>query len=268
MLLNGHPSNFDAAIVLIGGGGSAPDTHQAALMARFINQAGGPDAPILILTTATGSPEWQRQRTGDFLRGLGARNLHAPLIRTRAEAEDPANADLITAARGIYLTGGDQSKYSRILSGTATGAALRHAFERGTRVIGGTSAGAHVMGQVMIAGSFDTIMRRRGSVLLREGFGLLSDFVVIDSHFSRRRRVPRMLTTLGKHPHLLGIGLDEDTGLVINADGVAEILGAGLVHFFSRTPKTFRHWAVGHGARFDLTRRNLLSEPMLNCGDD
>src|SRR5579859_7386888 len=131
MLLNGHPSNLDAAIVLIGGGGSAPDTHQAALMVRFIDQAGGPDAPILILTTATGSPERQRQRTGDFLRGLGARNLYVPLIRTRAEADDATNAHLIKAARGIYLTGGDQSRYIRILSGTATGVALRHAFERG-----------------------------------------------------------------------------------------------------------------------------------------
>ncbi len=258
MLLDGLASHPGASVLMIGGGGAAPERHTADLLSRFIGLAGGSQAPILILTTATGNPERQRQRTGSFLEALGAQNLCAPLIRTRAEADDPQNVEYLRQARGIYLTGGDQSKYTRILEGTACGAALQNAFENGTSVIGGTSAGAHVMGQVMIAGSYDWVMQQRGQVIIKAGLGLLSDQVVVDSHFSQRRRVPRLLAVLDRYPHLLGIGLDEDTGLIVDQQGVGEVIGAGLVYFFSKRNGRIDSWTLAEGAAFDLVQRRKI----------
>lgn len=255
MLLNGRARPQGVSALLIGGGGSAPEEHTRRLFSRFIDLAGGAQAPIVILTTATGNPERQRQRTGGFMRHLGAQNVHAPLIRTRDEADDPLNADLLRNAQGIYLTGGDQSKYTRVLEGTACGDALQAAFEGGSAVVGGTSAGSHVMGRVMIAGSYDWIMQQRGRVLVKRGLGLLSDQVVIDSHFSQRRRVPRMLSVLERYPHLLGIGLDEDTGLSVDQRGVGEVIGAGLVYFFTRQGDDIRLCTLAEGGRFDLVQR-------------
>lgn len=262
MLFDGRASHPGAFVLMIGGGGAAPERHTADLLSRFIRLAGGSQAPILILTTATGSPERQRQRTSSFLETLGAQNLCAPLIRTRAEADDPANVNALNNARGIYLTGGDQSKYTRILEGTACGDALRSALANGTAVIGGTSAGAHVMGQVMIAGSYDWVMQQRGQVILKAGLGLLSDQVVVDSHFSQRRRVPRLLSTLDRHPQLLGIGLDEDTGLVVDAQGVGEVIGAGLVYFFSKQNGQIKSWSLAEGSAFDLLHRRRILNKM------
>ncbi len=258
MLLNGLTSRESASALLIGGGGTAPEVHTERLLGRFIQLAGGIHAPIVVLTTATSTPERQRQRTGSFMQSLGAQNIHAPLIRTRIEADDLDHAELLRTARGIYLTGGDQSKYTRILSGTACGDALQAALEGGASVVGGTSAGAHVMGRVMIAGSYDWIMQRRGRVLVRHGLGLLSDRVVVDSHFSQRRRIPRMLSVLEHFPNLLGIGLDEDTGLVVDQSGIGEVIGAGLVYFFSRRRGTLRLNTLAEGGQFDLLRRERV----------
>lgn len=263
MLSNAHVLHripqHNTSILMIGGGGQAPESHTIDLFNRFIKAAGGVDALIIVLTIATSSPERQRKNTCGLLEQLGATRLAAPLIRTRDEANDPANAALIREARGIYLTGGDQSRYPAILNDTACGDALRDALHTNAVCIGGTSAGAHVMGHVMIAGSYDWIMQKRGQVILRDGLGLLSDGIVTDSHFSQRRRLPRLLSALQAFPHLLGIGLDEDTGLLVNADGVGEVVGAGLVYFFNynvtHNGGRVEQWGLGEGSTFDLIRR-------------
>ncbi len=243
------------AFVLVGGGGAAPESYLAGIFQRFIALAGGPDAPLAVLTCATRYPEHQASRTGSFFIEQGANEVLAPLIRNRAEADDPANAAQIRAARGIYLTGGDQSKYLNILNGTCCGEALLSAFREDAAVLGGTSAGAMVMGDVMIAASYDWVMQRRGVPLVRQGFGLLGTGVVVDTHFSQRRRIPRLMHVVRTLPGILGIGLDEDTALVIGADGQGEVMGAGCAYVFRSQNGRLQQQAVRAGARLDLAGR-------------
>jgi len=248
------------AFVLVGGGGAASETYLADIFQRFIALAGGSDAPLAVLTCATRYPEQQASRTGGFFREQGANGVLTPLIRNRAEADDPANAAQIRAARGIYLTGGDQSKYLNILSGTRCGDALGCAFHEGTAVLGGTSAGAMVVGDVMIAASYDWVMQRRGVPLVRQGFGLLGTGVVLDTHFSQRRRIPRLMHVVRTLPGILGIGLDEDTALMIGADGQGEVLGAGCVYIFRSQNGRLKQQAVRAGGRLDLAGRRATQD--------
>jgi cyanophycinase len=252
MHINSDLTQSAGSMILIGGGGAGPESHLARIFSRLITLAGGPDAPIVILTCATSTPERQAHRTSSFLAEQGAREIFAPMIRSRADADDPATAALISEARAIYLTGGDQSKYLRILSGTRSGEALRTAYQHGTNVIGGTSAGAVVMSDVMIAASYDWVMAERGIPCVRHGFGLLGDGVVIDSHFSQRRRIPRLVTVIETLPGVLGIGLDEDTALIVGPDGVAEVIGFSRVYFFQKQGKRVRYTTATDGDRVDL----------------
>lgn len=249
----------NGAMVLIGGGGAGPENHLAAIFTRFIALAGGTSQPMVILTCATGNPQRQAARTAEFLSRQGATHLLTPLISTRAEADDPVNADLLRSAKAIYLTGGDQSKYLRVLNGTLCGEALRTAWESGCSVIGGTSAGAVVMGDVMIATSYDWIMRRRGVPLVRHGFGLLGRGVLVDSHFGQRRRIPRMLNVVRRLPGMLGIGLDEDTALVVDADGIGEVIGFSRVYFFVQRKERIAQTILSEGQRFDLRRMAVVN---------
>lgn len=234
MRLNPDLTEAASSMVLIGGGGAGPEYHLAHIFTRVITLAGGADAPIVVLTCATSTPERQAHRTSAFFREQGARQVSAPMIRDREDADDPAIAAQISAARALYLTGGDQSKYLRVLSGTRSGDALRSAFLAGANVIGGTSAGAVVMGDVMIATSYDWVMQRRGVPLVRHGFGLLGRGVVVDSHFSQRRRIPRLVRVVERLPGVLGIGLDEDTALIVGPNGTGEVMGYGRAWFFQK----------------------------------
>jgi cyanophycinase len=251
----------NSTFVLIGGGGAAPEHHLAGIFQRFIALAGGVHAPIAILTCATSHPERQGKRTHDFFEAQGALDLHTPLIRTRDEANDPHHADLLARCRGVYMTGGDQSKYVHILAGTRCGEVLANAAQSGL-VVGGTSAGAVAVSDVMIARSYDWIMRRRGIPVVRKGLGLLGRGIAIDSHFGQRRRIPRLVRIVTGLSGVVGIGLDEDTALIVNSQGVGEVQGAGNVYLFTTHEGQIRWTARAEGGRFNLRQARVALTPL------
>ncbi len=154
-------------------------------------------------------------------------------IRCRDHANDGATAERIREAAGVFLTGGDQVRITGILGGTAAGDAIYDVFvDRG--IIGGTSAGASAMSETMVAGGDVDPMPSRGAIRMCPGLGLLSG-VIIDQHFSERRRIGRMVTVVAQNPRVMGLGIDENTAVLIRPEGVMTILGEHSVTLFDGT---------------------------------
>jgi cyanophycinase len=258
------------ALVLIGGACS-PDGEALGAFVRLSGADHG--APVVGFTTASSNPRraaaaWHR----DFA-SAGAPNVAFPIVDTRDRANDEAIADRVRAASGIFLGGGDQVHLIATLSGTLVGAAIREAFLGGA-VVCGTSAGAAALTETTLAGGEVDEEGNEVEMYIGPGLGLLCFQALIDTHFAQRRRLHRLFVAIAGYPQLLGLGIDEDTGLVVHGS-VGEVVGKGGVTFVdgrdtvrfdnaSRVTKggelTLSHLRVGlvgTGQRFDLEAREL-----------
>jgi cyanophycinase len=209
-------------------GGAEDKTRERVVLRRFVEIAGGGRGHVLILATASELAE-TGERYSDLFRELGAGRVDVLRIGNREEAlaAGPEVHDLLPAATALFLTGGSQLRFSSALGGTPLAAAIRRRHAEGL-VVGGTSAGASLLSEHMIALGDSGSTPRRRLVHLAQGLGLAPD-LVIDQHFRRRDRLGRLLTALSYNPAPLGVGIDEDTALVIEPSGTMSAVGAGAV---------------------------------------
>jgi cyanophycinase len=204
-------------LVICGGGGLPEPVRQT-----FIELAGGPQAKIVVIPTASGDADGPAAVLAEFLEpwtkpgGAAATLLHT---RSRVKADEPGFARPLDEATGVWFSGGDQSRVTGVYLGTAVERALRSVLSRGG-VIGGTSAGAALMSRVMITGGQD-------KATVGTGFGFLPG-VVVDQHALRRNRVNRLLGVLAEHPDLVGVAVDEATALVVR-QGRWQVVGTSYV---------------------------------------
>jgi cyanophycinase len=212
-------------LVLIGGG-EKPDV----AMQKFVELAGGPEAPIVAIPTASTDDDVGTYYTTLFAEKYGCPHVVTLDIRTRDDALRPDFVALAEKATGIFFGGGDQVRILAALEGTPVLDALSRAFRRGA-VVGGTSAGTACQSGLMITGEGDFKVVRTGSVELRAGLGFFSD-VVVDQHFIARQRSNRLLSVILEHPDLLGVGVDEDTAIWVRPDGTFQVLGESSVMVF------------------------------------
>jgi cyanophycinase len=195
-------SSVPGALVLVGGGGLPK-----AIRDYFLELAGGKRARLVVIPTASSKAD-----TPDQLKGFGywkAQDVASVTLlhtRRREQANDPSFARPLHDATGVWLSGGDQSKLVAAYRGTTVEKELHDLLLRGG-VIGGTSAGAAVMSSIMIIGG-------NPAVQMDAGFGLLPG-VVVDQHLMRRNRVPRLLSAVTTHPGYFGLGIDEQTAVVV-----------------------------------------------------
>ncbi len=213
-------------LVIVGG---AEDRLQDRIILRkFSEYSGGPQSKIRIITAASGDPQgvWQSYR--DAFHALGVKDVERLDIDDRESAQKTAVQAEILQADGIFMSGGDQSKLMGILWDSLAYQSLHHAFHANRCCMGGTSAGAAVMSRHMIAQGPSVLRPRKDAVETDIGLGLLTQ-AVVDQHFSERRRLPRLLSTLAMRPDLLGVGIDEDTALVIERGLGIEVIGQGSV---------------------------------------
>jgi cyanophycinase len=199
------------SLVLVGGG-SLPDS----VRLRFIDLAGGKKARLVVIPTAS---EWGH-KTGVFKgfelwKGQSAASVTMLHTLDRKKANDPAFIKPLTEATGVWISGGDQARLTAAYSGTAVERELRKMLTRGG-VIGGTSAGAAAMSSLMIVSG-------NPDAKVGTGLGLLGD-VVIDQHFRNRNRLKRLQGVLDRHPDHLGLGIDEETAVVVQGHK-ATVLG-------------------------------------------
>ncbi|MEM1055501.1 MAG: cyanophycinase [Bacteroidota bacterium] len=207
-------------------GGAEKKTADMPILRRFVKTAGGGDARIVVIPTAS-----ELEDTGDryvsIFEELYVEMAVSLPITTREEAQDEGHVAELENATAIFLTGGNQLRLSTILGGTPVAKAIRRLNADGVHV-GGTSAGAAILPEHMIAGGRSGHTPRVDGVVLAPGLGL-TNRLLIDQHFRQRDRLGRLLTAVSFNPFAVGIGLDEDTGVFLGPDDTFEVVGSGAV---------------------------------------
>lgn len=216
----------DGHLVIIGGGEDRK--RDMEILSRFVELAGGQDADIVVITAASTVADEMWSIYDEVFRALGVARRSHLLIESRQDANSEEFVRQVDDATGIFMTGGDQKRLLALIGGSALDAAMHVALKVRGVTIGGTSAGASAMSGHMLAQGRAEPLPEKGSVSLGAGLGFLHR-VVIDQHFSERQRLSRLLTVVAQNPYLQGIGIDEDTALVVAIGVGIEVLGHGAV---------------------------------------
>jgi cyanophycinase len=241
-------------LVIVGGGAKSP-----AIFQRLIKLAGGPSSLILVVPTAEADDKADLDHAGGSnLRKAGATNLQLLHTRDRKIADSDEFVKPILQARGIWLSGGRQWRLADVYLGTKTQRAFAALLDRGG-VIGGSSAGATIQGSLLVRGdpSGNTIMLSPGHL---QGFGFLQNSAV-DQHVIVRKRQNDLIPVIQQHPALLGIGLDEDTAIIVHGNQF-EVMGASKALIYDATAphSAGAPWwlELSNGDRFDMATRRKV----------
>jgi cyanophycinase len=244
-------------LIIIGGG-----RRDTTMMQTFIRLAGAERAKIIVFPMASSIANEVGPNQAKELRNYGARETMVLNI-TNAQANSDSVRQLLEGVTGVFFSGGDQSRLTAALKGTAVEAWLHEFYARGG-VIAGTSAGAAVMSEVMITGderrpvadsTFNTIEAE--NIVTRAGFGFLRN-AIIDQHFVRRKRHNRLLSLVLENPQLVGLGIDEDTAIWVKPDQTFEVIGAGPVLVIDATKAQVQRDDGGYGLRAQGIRLHVL----------
>jgi cyanophycinase len=207
-------------------GGAENKENDRHILERFVQVSGGEDADIVVIPTASRvaetGPRYER-----LFADIGAARVTTMDFDTRRDCHEAGRLRRLDEASGIFFTGGNQLRLTTLLGGTPVAKLIRSLNASGVTV-GGTSAGASILSEHMIAFGDEGSSVISGSVRLAPGLGLTNRFI-IDQHFSQRDRLGRLLTALAYNPFAIGIGLDEDTAAFIGPDETVEIEGSGGV---------------------------------------
>jgi cyanophycinase len=209
-----------APAIVIGGGGDQP-----AIVRRFIELSGGPAARILVMPISTAQKD-PGAGMAELLRKHGAMNVGIWLPAKDAVDGDAPLAAL-REARGLYFSGGDQTRGMALLRGTKAIEVIREGHRSGRTTIAGSSAGAALMAGVMIDGAPPEGPLGPGRFATSEGLGVTGNWIT-DQHFLARARLQRLLNVLMDHPGHRGLGVDERTAAVLHGDTI-EVIGEGQV---------------------------------------
>jgi cyanophycinase len=272
MILPPAFSEVKGYLFIIGGGDRA-----GSMMRKFVDLAGRfGNAKIVIFPMASGVPVEAGSEEAEEFRKLGAPDVEY-VILSREEASAEGSVKVFAGAGGVFFSGGDQSRLMDVLRGTPIQQKLLELYRDGC-VIGGTSAGAAVMSQVMITGEerrkveagreFGTIMA--GNVVTARGLGFLKT-VIVDQHFATRKRHNRLISLVAENPQLLGVGIDESTAVIVKPDQVFEVVGEKNVVVYDASQARIRITPAGMigftgmimdvlipGDEFDLKTRQRL----------
>lgn len=217
-------SEIKRQLVIIGGAEDKEGDCQ--ILREFVRRAGSTKARVVILTAATELPREVGENYIRVFQRLGAEDIRIIDTETREDASSSTALDAINKATGIFFTGGDQARITSILKDTEIDTAIHKRYAEGI-VVGGTSAGAAVMPDVMIVEGDSETNPRIEIVDMGPGMGFLPG-VVIDQHFSQRGRLGRLIAALSQQPAVLGFGIDENTAIVVTDDQF-EVVGQGCI---------------------------------------
>ncbi|MGH8035048.1 MAG: cyanophycinase [Lysobacterales bacterium] len=258
-------------IVPIGGAEGKELNRKPVILKRFVKLCGGKDARVLVIPTAS-----EVNETGamymDLFKSLGAKSMCMP-IDQREDCHDSEMLRVLGDATGIFITGGNQLRLSTILGGTPVARLIRKLNAEGVHVAG-TSAGAAILSEHMIASGRSGPSPRESGVELAPGLGL-TNRVIIDQHFNQRQRMGRLLAALSFNPFACGLGIDENTAAFLGPDGIFMVAGAGTVTVVD--PADLKHSSMGQvrkaeavtliglklhvladGARFNIDTREAM----------
>ena len=249
------------------------------ILYHVVNEAGGKNAKIVVIPTASSIPVEVGENYLDAFSKLGCKNFTVLDIRNQEDSEKQESINLIKSANCIMFSGGDQSKITDKIGGSTIHNILKERYQNeGGFVIAGTSAGAMAMANEMIAGGSATEAFIKGAVTMYKGLGLIPE-LIIDTHFIRRGRFGRQSEAIAKFPNLLGIGLAEDTGMIVKNGNDCTVIGSGMVIVFDGsslthnnekvlkegTPMTMANMTVhvlSNGDQYDIKNRKVSVLPI------
>ena len=269
----------DGTVIIIGG--AEDKVRERVILTRFIELAGGSDARIAVICSASSLGPLAGEMYRRIFTELGARSVESISAVTRAQANDKAAARLVHGSSGVFMTGGNQLRLSTTIGGTAVAEAILARHEEGA-VVAGTSAGASAMSTHMVAFGASGATPKQRMFQMAAGLGLLPG-VIVDQHFEQRNRLGRLLAIISQNPSLLGIGIDEDTAGIVGPDLVMEVVGRRSVTILDGAQADTDAWnAKAHkplmvsnvilhslpaGYRFDLRARERVTTPVLRALD-
>lgn len=248
----------DGRLVIIGG---AEDREgESVILKEFVKLAGDKKARIVVVTAATNHPEESGDEMTKVFKRLGVEKIDVVGVSSRVDAFLEASIETIKQATGLYFTGGDQLNITSLIGGSEMQRAIFDTYDKGL-VIAGTSAGAAMMSNSMIMSGTSEQNPQLGAVEIAPGM----DFVrgsIIDTHFSQRGRHGRLLAAVAHHPQELGIGIDEDTAMVVHKNKFY-VLGSGAVTLFDSSAMTYSNTPYikkGEGLAMSNIKIHVLPE--------
>jgi cyanophycinase len=267
----------EGSVIIIGG--AEDKVRDRVILSRFATLAGGRDATIAVISTASSLGLEAGERYSKVLGELGVAKVRTIHAVTRAQANDDTIALALRDATGIFMTGGNQLRLSSTIGGTRLADAVLEQFRQGA-VVAGTSAGASAMSSHMIAFGASGATPKHRMAQIAAGLGVLPG-VIVDQHFQQRNRLGRLLSLIAQNPSLLGLGVDEDTAGVVGPDHIMEVIGRGSITVVDGARSETDAWEIhGHrplmisgvvlhslpaGYRFDLRRRERIVAPALHA---
>jgi cyanophycinase len=243
-------------------GGAEERVDDPIILQRFVELCGDENANIVIIPTAS-----QLAETGPnyevIFRNLNVKNAMSLPINSREDAEREDYLAALESATGIFITGGNQLRLSTILGGTSIAQSVRKLNSEGVHVAG-TSAGAAIMPEHMIAGGSTGALPNEQGVTFAPGLGLISK-VLLDQHFSQRNRLGRLLSAVSYNPFASGLGICENTAAFIAPDGLLEVVGHGSITVVD--PSDLQHSSMAEARTGDSITLIGLKLHMLSHGD-
>jgi cyanophycinase len=242
--------------LVIAGGGALP----SIIREKFVELAGGKDARIVIIPTASADADIPEKHPIFMWEGLQQSVRSTALFHTRDRlvADDEASTQVLDDATGVWLSGGRQEELVRSYMNTKVIQKIQLVLEKGG-VVGGTSAGAAVMSRPMIQGNIKNPLDNSINPDMSEGFGFLPGSIV-DQHFKKRNRRDRLDKAMKALPGYVGIGVDEETALVVNRGGKATVIGNSTVSIFAPSGSV----ELRHGEETDLASFGM---PVMQTAD-
>jgi len=212
---------------LIAIGGNEDKSNELVVLKRVVQEIGKTDYKVAVITTASEDPEQRGKEYHKVFTTLGASGIEVFNITQRSQANDKKLVKRFENVDLIFITGGNQLRLTTTMGGSKVLAAVQARLEDGA-LIAGTSAGAAVFSDTMIYEGKSEEGLFKGSVLTTSGFGFVEK-IIFDTHFMARGRIGRLIQIITTNPTCIGVGIGEDSGVVLKGDGVAEVVGTGQV---------------------------------------
>lgn len=265
-------------LIIIGGHEGKDKQGDHMILTRVAEKARGDRGHVLIVTVASQQPEEMGSEYLAVFRDLGVRHVEALALRARDDGYDETVVQKIQQADVLFFTGGDQLRITSQMGDTPAFQCMQEIYHAGA-TIAGTSAGAAAMPETMLTGGAGDESFEISTLGMAPGLGLIGG-VVIDSHFAERGRMGRLLGAVTQNPRNVGLGIDENTAIVVEPDHTLSVIGAGAVYVVDGTGITYSSLSekepegivsihdvklhvMAAGDGFDLNRkRPIMSEHM------
>lgn len=218
--------DIEGSLIIIGG--AEDKKGEKSILKEVCSKLDKEEDELVIAAVATDSPVEVGAQYRNIFEELGVRKVSVLNVNCREDAYFNDNINMVDRASLIFFTGGDQLKITSMLGGTPLYNSFLKGYDIGC-VFVGTSAGASVMSDIMVVQGPDEESPKKCTLKMAPGLGLIKG-VIIDQHFAQRGRIGRLLVGVAENPQSLGIGIDEDTAIMVNKNGMFQVIGSGAVY--------------------------------------